>query len=237
MHSLFLEKRLPWRYPPAWASTMKHHQYRGQIFAILVASTFATHAAENDLNSKIRALDEQTQALKREVLELGRNIAYLAWVGGVKPASNDTNDKTMRYNLKALSDGTVRMGQALGRLEDGVLAPPGVQLVVFVSLENTAGLTLREITLKLDDTLVMRRTYLPEEIAALRAGGAHRLYIGNVADGPHRLTAFVISETEKKKLQSDAYSTEFTKARDRKTVELRIDSLFGNARISSTEWD
>lgn len=216
---------------------MTHVGYRGLVYTGLLMLAGTTHAADNDLDRKIRALDEQTQNLKREVLELGRNIAYLAWVGGVKPSVDPASGKTARFNLKALSDDTVRMGQALGNLEDGVLAPPGVQLVVFVSLEEASGFDLREITLKLDDTLVMRRSYLPEEIAALRQGGAHRLYIGNVADGTHRLTAFFISETAKKKLQSDSYSTEFTKAHDRKTLELRVSSLFGNAHIDSKEWD
>lgn len=216
---------------------MTHRGTRGLLYAMLLPLACVAHAAETDLNQKIRALDEQTQTLKREVLELGRNIAYLAWVGSVKPASDGVDNKTTRYHLKALSDDTVRMGQALGRIEDGVLAPPGIQLVVFVSLENNEGFDIREITLKLDDTLVMRRTYLPEELAALRQGGAHRLYIGDVAEGPHRLTAFVISETGKNKLQNDTFKIEFTKAHDRKTVELRIASLFGNTRISSKEWD
>lgn len=216
---------------------MIHHCNRGLTYAALVILAFPVHAADDELERKVRALDEQTQSLKREVLELGRNISYLSWVGGIKPPAGGVADATTRYNLKALSDDTVRMGQALGRLEDGVLAPPGNQLVVFVSLENDDGFDLREITLKIDGTLVMRRTYLPEEIAALRKGGAHRLYIGNAAEGLHRLTAFVISESAKKKLQSDTINFSVTKQHERKTLELRISSRFGDANLSSKEWD
>lgn len=199
--------------------------------------TAASAHADDDLASKTRKLDEQTQALKREVLELGRNIAYLAWVGGVKPPGDPKSSSNTRFNLKALSDGTVRMGHALALLEDGVLSPPGFQFVVFTSLNAKEDFELREITLKLDDKIVMRRRYSPEETAALRQGGAHRLYVGNIPEGDHRLNAYVIGARSGKKPQQEESEIEFTKARDRKTIELRVEGSLGGANIEAKEWD
>jgi hypothetical protein len=191
-------------------------------------------AAEADVTRKMSALDAQTQTLKREVLELGRNIANLAWVGGVKPAG-DPLDKNSRFNLKTLSDETVRMGQSLTRLEDGVLAPPGIQLVVFASLDSAEDFELREITLNIDDKLVARRSYLREEVAALRKGGAHRLYIAGLPEGAHQLSGTIVSGTKAQKTNS--FSARFTKVANRKTVELRISSFLGGASVSTKEWD
>jgi hypothetical protein len=215
-----------------------------RVFALIASVGCATfcppqfaYGSDDELLRKTRALDEQTQALKREVLELGRNLAYLAWVGGVKPVGDPTRERNQTFNLKALRDDTVRMGHTLALLEDGVLAPPGIQLVVFASLDAGSEFALHEITLKLDDKIVMRRKYLPEEVAALRGGGTHRLYVGDLREGGHRLTAFAISATGDAKPRQESVTFDLTKGPDRKTVELRISSFFNSARINVKEWD
>lgn len=213
---------------------MRNFAPRLLLWSTLAAFALPALAADADVTRKMRALDEQTQVLKREVLELGRNIANLAWVGGVKPAS-DPGEKNPRFNLKALSDETVRMGQSLTRLEDGVLAPPGIQLVVFASLDAGEGFELREISLSIDNKTVARRNYSPEELAALRAGGAHRLYIGGLPDGVHQISGNVVSGGKTQKTNS--FSTQFTKIADRKTIELRISSFFGGTSVNTKEWD
>ena len=191
-------------------------------------------AEDESLARKTRALEEQTQLLKREVLELGRSLANLSWVGGVKPAG-DPAQKNPRFNLKTLSDETVRMGQSLTRQEDGVLAPPGIQLVVFTSLDAGESFELREITLSVDDTVVARRSYLAEEVVALRQGGAHRLYSGSLPEGVHQLSGTVVSGG--KTSHTNTFSTRFKKIGDRKTIELRVSSAFGGANVTSKEWD
>jgi len=213
---------------------MRNFAHRLLLWITVATCVPSAFAADADLTRKARAMDEQTQNLKREVLELGRNIANLAWVGGVKPES-DPGEKNSRYNLKALSDETVRMGQSLTRLEDGVLAPPGIQLVVFASLDASDGFDLREITLNIDDKLVARRSYLPEEVAALRQGGAHRLYIAGLPEGAHQLSGTVVSGAQNQKTNS--FSARFSKVADRKTIELRISSFLGGASVTTKEWD
>ncbi len=212
---------------------MRNFAHRFLLWISLVLCAPPALADDADVARKMRALDQQTQALKREVLELGRNIANLAWVGSVKPV--DPAEKNPRFNLKALSDATVRMGQSLTQLEDGVLAPPGIQLVVFASLDAGTDFELREITLKVDDKLMAHRSYLPEEVAALHQGGAHRIYIGGLQEGPHYISGTVVSGG--KNPQTNTFSTRFTKTADRKTIELRISSFLGGASISSKEWD
>jgi len=213
---------------------MRNLTHRLLLWVTLATVAPPTLADDAELARKTRALDEQTQALKREVLELGRNIANLAWVGSYKP-TGDTAEKNPRFNLKALSDQTVRMGQSLTRLEDGVLAPPGIQLVVFASLDAGEGFELREITLNVDDKPAVHRSYLPEEVVALRQGGAHRLYIGGLPEGTHKLTGSITSGG--KSPQTNTFSTPFTKTANRKTLELRVSSFLGGASVTTKEWD
>ena len=213
---------------------MRNFAYRLSLWIMLGTFVPAALAADTDQVRKTRALDEQTQALKREVLELGRNIANLAWVGGVKPVG-DPGEKNPRFNLKTLSDETVRMGQSLTRLEDGVLAPPGIQLVVFTSLDAGENFELHEITLNVDGTPVARRSYLREDVAALRQGGAHRLYIGNLPEGAHQLSGTLVSGG--KTPHTNTFTARFTKMADRKTIELRVSNSFGGANVTAKEWD
>ncbi len=202
----------------------------------IITALFAPPALAEDaeLARKMRALDEQTQKLKREVLELGRSLANLAWVGGVKPGS-DPSDKNARFNLKTLSDETVRMGQSLTSLEDGALAPPGIQLVVFASLDAGESFELREITLNIDNKLVARRSYLPEEVAALRQGGAHRLYIGSLPEGTYQITGSVMFGT--KSPQTTTFLTPVVKTANRKTLEVHVLNFLGGTSVSTKEWD
>jgi len=165
------------------------------------------------------------------------NSIFLAWVGGVKPVGDPQSSPKSSFNLKALSDDTVRMGQALASLEDGVLSPPGFQLVVFTSLDATEDFNLREVTLKIDGKIVIRRRYTPEETAGLRQGGAHRLYVGNLPEGSHRLSAHAIGARGEKKPQQESAEIQFTKARQRKTIELRLTSFLGGTHVNAKEWD
>lgn len=203
------------------------------LTAIAVAPCAAAAAAAAKdktppLLEQTRELDNMTQSLKKEVLELGRNLAYLAWVGGVR-----TN-----YDRGGivLSKDTLKVGETLARLEDGLLTPPGIQLVVFVSLNTPASFHLKQLSLFVDGEVVKSRPYTSDEVALLKKRGTHRLYVGNIKEGPHRLNLAMTGRSGKEVFLKQV-SYEFKKGQDRKTLEARISGLFGKPSIKIKEWD
>ncbi len=198
------------------------------ICLALPAATRA--AADQDLLTQTRALDNRTQVLKKEVMELGRKLAYLAWVGGVRPQQHG------KQRNQVLSNDMLKVGQTLARLEDGLLAPPGIQLVVFVSVAAPQNFDIQQLQLKLGRDVVQKRSYNESELDALRKGAAQRLYIGNIPEGSNLLNISMTAHKGKKEyFTHDSYP--FTKGHDRKTIEIHIGAGLGKPDIDFKEWD
>ncbi len=120
---------------------------------LLVLATASAHAqAPAD---DIRSLDEDTQALKREIIELNRDLFVL---------------------------------------EEELLFPANTQLAVFVSTDVGELFTLDSVRLQINGTVVANHLYTEREVDALRRGGVHGLYIGNLRTGEHLLEAVFIGK-------------------------------------------
>lgn len=201
------------------------------LLGLLPAFAWGAPAAKpTDLLEQTRELDNRTQALKKDVLELGRNLAYLAWVGGVRQENSSQSRGIV------LSRDMLKLGETLARLEDGLLAPPGIQLVLFVSAVPPRDFELQQLELKLGRDLVAQRKYSSQEIEALRHGGAHRLYIGNIPEGSNRLL-LTISGLKDGKPYTQYERYNFNKYQDRQTIEAHIGGSFGKPTVNFKEWD
>lgn len=200
------------------------------LLALLPSSALpAGNDGSVDLMTQTRKLDEKTQELKKEVMELGRKLAELAWVGSVRRHSGRRSS--------ALSKEMLAVGNTLNRLEDGLLSPPGIQLVVFVSMDTSPDFTLQQMDVKLDRERLHRRSYTTEDVEHLnRKGTAHRLFTGDIPEGKHLLTLSMVG-SKNGQVYRDEANYRFRKGRDRKTIEVRLKSSFGKPRLRIKEWD
>lgn len=211
------------------------------IVAIILASGVG-NAANKDkpldkpASQRIQYLDNYTQTLKNEVIKLGRFLSDLAWVGSI-PSSNNKQTTTSRKTNNALSKNLLILGKTLTHLEDGLLTPPGFQLVVFLSLDTSDDFILREINLSINGNKVQNRKYKLKEVQALHKGGAHRLYIANLPVGKHNITVSYISGTGNNSEYQGEKTFSFKKNPKRKTIELKLSSFIGSPEFSIREWD
>lgn len=110
-------------------------------------------------------------------------------------------------------------------VEEESFIPPAAQLVVFVALNKKSAPSLDNIQIKLevDDALVANHVYETKEIDAMFRGGMHRLYLGNLPVGSHKLTARVEGRRHDKLVfQTDAeYAV--SKAWTRKFASIIVD--------------
>jgi hypothetical protein len=167
---------------------------RVSIFLLCVFfNTGPLFAADVALSSAARgepqALDSKVQVLKKEVMELNRDLLVL---------------------------------------EEELLFPASTQVAVFVSMDigNLFGLDAVEV--KLDDKVVAHYLYSQREIEALRRGGVHRLYLGNLRVGKHELVAFFTGKGPHNRDYRRGTTLEFDKQTGPKYIELQIKDVTRN---------
>jgi len=198
--------------------------------------------AENTATQqRIQYFDNYTQTLKREVINLGRYLSDLAWVGAIRSPETKPETRSGKTKKITLSVDLLSLGQTLLQLEDGLLTPPGFQLTVFLSLDTDETFILEGVDLDLDGKAVQSRKYTAKEVSALQMGGAHRLFIANLAEGKHQVTVRYAGNSTgnsgKKSLHEDEKTFNFEKTGKSKTIELKLESLFGSPKIIVKEWD
>lgn len=77
----------------------------------------------------------------------------------------------------------------LSALEEDIHYPAATRWTVFVTAEPADALSLENVDLSVDGHTVASHRYTADQREALQAGGAHRLYIGNLSPGRHKVAA------------------------------------------------
>lgn len=183
---------------------------------------------------RTKHLEEHTQTLKKDVIKLGRFLSDLAWVGSVRTIKGSA--KNVR-SKNALSRDLLGLGQTLTKLEDGLLTPPGFQLIVFLSMDTSKDFFLNQVNFEIDGKIVHSRKYKKNEMKAFHMGGAHRLYIANLPEGKHTITAYYLGGIDSDSEYQGKKSLTFHKGATRKTVEFRLSSLIGKPNFMIKERD
>lgn len=123
---------------------------------------------------------------------------------------------------EALKSKALELNRDLILIEEEAFIPSSAQLVVFFALKKKTypGLDSLQVKLELDNELVANHLYSPREIDALFNDGQHRLYLGSLPVGSHRITARIIGDGEQGfEARTDV---DFDKGWDRKTLEVQL---------------
>ena len=139
--------------------------------------------------TQYKGLDQQAQSLKKEVMELNRDLLAL---------------------------------------EEELLFPASTQVAVFVSMDIGSLFELDAVEVKLDDKVVAHYLYTQREIEALRRGGVHRLYLGNLRVGKHELVAFFTGKGPHDRDYRRGATLEFEKQTEPRYIELQISDVTRN---------
>jgi hypothetical protein len=107
-------------------------------------------------------------------------------------------------------------------LKELALPPADEQLVVLVSVAAPGSMLPTTISLRLDGQAITRHDYTASESEALRGGGAHRLYVGRIGEGEHRLEVVLSGRKNGDKSLTLENSIPFTKEPGQKYLELQL---------------
>lgn len=100
-------------------------------------------------------------------------------------ADEDSRDQ----NIQTIKQQALELNRDLLILEEELVLPGDSRLTVFLSLDVGDFFSLNAVALNIDGNQMMHFLYTQQQLEALRSGGAHRLYMGNVKIGEHEIVA------------------------------------------------
>jgi len=93
-------------------------------------------------------------------------------------------------NIQALKNRVITLNKDLRVMEEALLFPTNTQFSVFVAVEGGQFFTLESVKLKIDDKMVSTHLYSAKQREALNRGGVQKLFMTNLSEGKHEVTAF-----------------------------------------------
>lgn len=150
--------------------------------------------------------------------------AWLALVllAAVPALGDDAPRSALDGEVQALRREVVDLNRDLFMLEEDLLFPASTQIAVFVSLDVGTFFGLDSVQLKVDDKEVANYLYTERELEALKRGGVHRLWLGNLKAGEHELVAFFTGKGTHERDYKRGTTLKVEKGVGAKYVELRI---------------
>lgn len=131
----------------------------------------------------------------------------------VTPLSQDVED---------LKQAALELNRDLLILEEELLFPANTQITVFLSMDVGKYFQLDAVKLSINDKQVASHLYTPGQNSALSRGGIQRLYIGNLKNGEHEITAVFTGYGPDAREYKRATTATVEKQDDAKMLELRI---------------
>ncbi len=138
------------------------------------------------------------------------------------PVVKNTKAATLADDVESLQQQLIELNRDLFILEEDLLFPSSTQLAVYLSVDAGQLFRLDAVELKINDEQVTHYLYTERQVDALARGGVQRLYIGNINQGEHQLSAFMVGIGPENREYKRAVSVTFNKDSDAKAVELQI---------------
>ncbi|MEC8326410.1 MAG: hypothetical protein VX100_09975 [Pseudomonadota bacterium] len=132
------------------------------------------------------------------------------------------DNEPLSEQIENLKQQAIALNRDLFILEEDLLYPPATQIAFYVAIDASELFTIDSIKLMVDDELATHYLYTEKQVNALAKGGVHRLYQGNVKQGEHQLTAYVIGKGPQGRDIKRAATLTFNKDDEAKAIELVI---------------
>lgn len=147
--------------------------------------------------------------------------------------------RVMDREVQQLKDEVLDLNRELFMLEEELLFPASTQVSVFVSMDVGEYFALDSVQLTLDGKPVSKYLYTEREVEALKRGGVHRLYIGNLRSGTHELVAIFTGQGTHERDYRRGATLQLEKGIGAKYVELAISDRSSKMQPDFTvrEWE
>ena len=156
---------------------------------------------------------------------------------GGEAESSPTNG-TLSTELEDIKKQVLKLNRDLFILEEDLLFPASTQVAVFVSVDVGRFFKVDSVELKINDKNVAGFLYTERQRKALEKGGIQQVYLGNLKEGTHELTAIFTGFDGEGRSTQRAVTHQFEKDDDVVMIELKVEdnesSYRANVRVE--EW-
>lgn len=173
-------------------------------------------------------------------LQLSWVVVGLLMCSAMAPASTGGNvEQPLDKQLENLKQDVLALNRDLLILEEELLYPSNTQVVVFLSLDVGTWFTLDAVKLKIDDRMVASELYTERQVSALSRGGIQRLYLGNLKNGSHEISAFFTGKGPQGRDFKRGATITIDKGHSTTMLELKIEDSAASeqAQFSIQEWE
>jgi len=156
---------------------------------------------------------------------------------GGEPESSTTNG-TLSTQLEDIKKQVLKLNRDLFILEEDLLFPASTQVAVFVSVDVGRFFKIDSVELKINDKNVAGFLYTERQRKALEKGGIQQVYLGNLKEGKHQLTAIFTGFDGEGRSTKRAVTHQFEKDDDVVMIELKVEDNESSyrAKVRVEEW-
>ena len=130
--------------------------------------------------------------------------------------------KAISKNIQALKKDVISLNKDLRLMEEQLLFPSSTKFSLFVSMDTGEFFTLESVKLKIDGRLVITHLYSDKQRQAMARGGIQKLYVTNLNQGAHTITAFFTGVGPNGRPYKRAHNLDFEKGPGSAYVEIAV---------------
>ena len=160
--------------------------------------------------------------MKAMLLGLWVLAACVAMAQAEEPPAPAPERSVLDAEVQELRREVVDLNRDLFMLEEDLLFPASTQIAVFVSMDIGTFFALDSVQIKVNDKEVANYLYTARELEALKRGGVHRIWLGNLKAGEHEIVAFFTGQGTHERDYKRGATLAIEKGVGAKYVELRI---------------
>lgn len=155
----------------------------------------------------------------------------------MQSSSSQTNSD-LSDELQELKSQVLQLNRELFILEEDLLFPASTQVAIFVSVDIGRFFKLDSVEVKINEQETAGFLYTKRQRLALEQGGIQKLYLGNIKQGRHQLTAIFIGFDKEGRSIKRATQYTFDKKDEAIMLELKLVDNTSNYRsqVAVEQW-
>jgi hypothetical protein len=137
-------------------------------------------------------------------------------------ATKNDDQSELAQEIETLRQAMVNLNRDLFILEEDLLFPSSTQVAVYLAMDVGEYFALDSVEVSINDETRTQYLYTERQVNALYRGGVQRLYVGNIPQGEHELTAYFIGIGPQGREYKRAVSISFEKTDEPVALELSV---------------
>lgn len=189
-----------------------------------VPSAEAVQSVEESVEEEIAAVEETVEPEQEEV---------------ISAEEDEKTGSSLSADVEDLKKSAMELNRDLLILEEELLFPASTQVVIFLSMDVGEYFKLDSVKISIDEKVVASHLYTNRQNHALEKGGIQRLYMGNLKNGVHEVTAIFTGLGPDNREYKRGATTIVDKDDDLKMIELMIRDSSKNMQpeFEFKEWE